>query len=85
MTGASSTAKIDWIATPGVLILISTILGGLIQGAGPRIMGEGAHREAARACRGRHLRIIIAMATVMDVSGLIEKTAEPLIINIGTK
>ncbi|KAB7650562.1 L-lactate permease [Sutterella seckii] len=84
--GRVLTAKIDWIATPGVLILISTILGGLIQGAGPRIMGEAFARTAKQlAPAGVAICGIVAMATVMDVSGLIEKTAEPLIINICTK
>ena len=84
--GRVLTAKIDWIATPGVLILISTILGGLIQGAGPRIMGEAFARTAKQLAPAEvAICGIVAMATVMDVSGLIEKTAEPLIINICTK
>ena len=80
------TANIDWIATPGVLILISTILGGLIQGAGPRIMGEVFARTAKQlAPAGVAICGIVAMATVMDVSGLIEKTAEPLIEAAGDR
>lgn len=80
------TANIDWIATPGVLILISTILGGLIQGAGPRIMGEAFARTAKQlAPAGVAICGIVAMATVMDVSGLIEKTAEPLIEAAGDR
>ncbi len=46
-TGAEpSTVTIMWVNTPGVWIFIAAFVGGLIQGATPRVMGEVARRRA---------------------------------------
>ena len=82
--GRVLTAKIDWIATPGILILIATIVGGVVQGAGPRIMASAFAFTAKQLTpAGISICGIVAMATVMDVSGLIEQTAKPLIESAG--
>lgn len=82
--GRVLTAKIDWLVTPGVLILISVLAGGLLQGATPglylRMFGRTA-RQLTPA--GVAIMGIVAMATLMDVSGLIELTARPLISAAG--
>lgn len=78
--GRTLTAKIDWIATPGVLILLATLVGGLFQKADFKTYVDAftlTARQLARA--GIAICGIVAMATVMDVSGLIAATAKPLI------
>lgn len=84
--GRTLTAGIDWIATPGVLILAAALAGGLLQGAGLRVCAA-SFALTAKQLWPAALAIcgIVAMATVMDASGLIEKTASPLIDAAGTR
>lgn len=78
--GTVLTTKLDWLETPGILILIATLLGGAVQGAGPVTMSSAFARTAKQLTpAGIAICGIVAMASVMDVSSLIEKTAEPLI------
>ncbi|WP_113627860.1 L-lactate permease [Pectobacterium peruviense] len=72
--------KIDWIATPGVLIIIASLLGGFIQGAN---LGTMLHVFASTVKQLRNsiiaITAIVAMATVMDVSGLIATLAQTMV------
>ncbi|MGY0147457.1 L-lactate permease [Edwardsiella tarda] len=72
--------KIDWIATPGVLIIIATLIGGLIQGATFSQMIR-VFAATVRQLKNSIIAIcaIVAMATVMDVSGLIATLAQTLV------
>ncbi|AIJ08532.1 MULTISPECIES: L-lactate permease [Edwardsiella] len=72
--------KIDWIATPGVLIIIATLIGGVIQGAALRQMLQ-VFVDTVKQLKNSIIAIsaIVAMATVMDVSGLIATLAQTLV------
>lgn len=72
--------KIDWIATPGVLIIIATLIGGVIQGATLRQMLQ-VFAATVKQLKNSIIAIsaIVAMATVMDVSGLIATLAQTLV------
>ncbi len=72
--------KIDWIATPGVLIIIATLLGGFIQGANLSTMLSvffGTVKQLKNSIIA--ITAIVAMATVMDVSGLIATLAQTMV------
>ncbi|MCW2481426.1 L-lactate permease [Candidatus Symbiopectobacterium sp. NZEC135] len=72
--------KIDWIATPGVLIIIATLLGGFIQGANlPTMLSVffGTVKQLKNSIIA--ITAIVAMATVMDVSGLIATLAQTMV------
>ncbi|ELV7529181.1 L-lactate permease [Edwardsiella ictaluri] len=72
--------KIDWIATPGVLIIIATLIGGVIQGAALRQMLQ-VFVATVKQLKNSIIAIsaIVAMATVMDVSELIATLAQTLV------
>ncbi|MEH2921434.1 L-lactate permease [Samsonia erythrinae] len=72
--------KIDWIGTPGVLIIIATLLGGFIQGANLMTMLNvffGTVKQLKNSIIA--ITAIVAMATVMDVSGLIATLAQTMV------
>lgn len=72
--------KIEWVTTPGVLIIIATIIGGVIQGASLsclyHVMLDTMKQLKNSICA---ISSIVAMATVMDVSGLINTLAQSLV------
>ncbi len=72
--------KIDWIATPGILIIVATLLGGAIQGARLTTM-LAVFFSTVKQLKNSILAItaIVAMATVMDVSGLIATLAQTMV------
>lgn len=76
--------KIEWIATPGILIIIATILGGLIQKASLSCLLT-VFLSTVKQLRNSIIAIaaIVAMATVMDVSGLINTLAQSLVALTG--
>ena len=72
--------KIEWITTPGVLIIIATIIGGLIQGASVSCLYQ-VFISTLKQLKNSIFAIlsIVAMATVMDISGLINTLAQSLV------
>lgn len=78
--GNALALKIEWIATPGVLIIIATILGGAIQGASLPCMFT-VFLSTVKQLKNSIIAItaIVAMATVMDVSGLISTLAQTMV------
>ncbi|ANE73893.1 L-lactate permease [Dickeya solani] len=78
--GKALSLKIDWIATPGVLIIIATLLGGFIQGAS---LGKMLRVLASTIKQLKNsiiaITTIVAMATIMDVSGLIATLAQTMV------
>ncbi|UCZ74924.1 L-lactate permease [Dickeya zeae] len=78
--GKALSLKIDWIATPGVLIIIATLLGGFIQGA---TLGKMLSVLASTIKQLKNsiiaITTIVAMATIMDVSGLIATLAQTMV------
>ncbi|MEI7063360.1 L-lactate permease [Dickeya chrysanthemi] len=78
--GKALSLKIDWIATPGVLIILATLLGGFIQGA---TLGKmlrvlvGTIKQLKNSIIA--ITTIVAMATIMDVSGLITTLAQTMV------
>lgn len=74
----------DWVATPGMLILFATVAGGLLQGSGPLQMVQVFGRTVLQLRTSIvAISAIVAMATLMDVSGLIVLIASPLIAVAG--
>ncbi|WP_199635549.1 L-lactate permease [Serratia sp. PAMC26656] len=78
--GSALSLKIEWIATPGVLIIIATVLGGLMQGASLSCLLK-VFLSTVKQLKNSIIAItaIVAMATVMDVSGLIGTLAQSLV------
>ncbi|UXY12765.1 L-lactate permease [Kosakonia sp. ML.JS2a] len=78
--GTTLILKIEWIATPGVLIILATVIGGFIQGAPVSSM---LHVFVKTVLQLRNsiiaIMAIVALATVMDVSGLISTLAHVLV------
>jgi lactate permease len=71
---------IKWIATPGTLIIIATVLGGLIQGAKIRDIIMVFGKTCKQLTKSTITVIaIVAMAKVMDYSGMIRNLAEMLV------
>lgn len=82
--GGALKLKIDWIATPGVLIIIATLLGGFIQGASlPDMLKTfwGTVKQLKNSIIA--ITAIVAMATVMDVSGVIATLAQTMVNTTG--
>lgn len=78
--GETLALRIEWLATPGVLIIIATLIGGFIQGAS---LG-GMLRVFVTTLLQLKTSIIaimaiVALATVMDVSGLISTLAQSMV------
>ncbi|MTH46174.1 L-lactate permease [Intestinirhabdus alba] len=78
--GQTLSLRIEWIATPGVLIILATIIGGFIQGASA---GGMLHIFVKTILQLKNsiiaIMAIVALATVMDVSGLIGTLAQTLV------
>lgn len=76
--------KIEWLITPGVLILLASLIGGAIQGSRPQQMLSlffttlGQLKKSIVA-----IVAIVAMATVMDKSGMITVIATTLVATTG--
>lgn len=79
-----NTLGFSWINTPGVMIFIAAIIGGIIQGCGPKIMGE-VLVGTLKAYWKTVLTIcaVMAMAKVMSYSGMISDIAVLLVIVAG--
>lgn len=75
--GGNRPYTFTWVATPGVLILLSALIGGRVQGAG---FGEmlGVLRQTAVGLRFTVLTIltVIATAEVMNFSGMTHEIAD---------
>ena len=82
--GHNLALRIDWVATPGVLIIIAALIGGLIQGASLRRMGR-VFMSTMFQLRNSIVAImaIVALATVMDISGMIATLAQSLVYFTG--
>ncbi|MBT0724915.1 L-lactate permease [Rosenbergiella sp. S61] len=76
--------KIEWLITPGVLILLASTIGGLIQGSQPKEMVSLLF-TTLRQLKKSIIAIlaIVAMATVMDKSGMITVIATTLVATTG--
>lgn len=78
--GASLKLPIEWLGTPGVLIIIATLIGGKIQGAS---FGTMFSLLAATVVQLKNsiiaIMAIVALATVMDTSGMISDIATTLV------
>ncbi len=76
--------KIEWLTTPGVLILLASLIGGAIQGSQPK---EMLSLFFATLCQLKKsivaILAIVAMATVMDKSGMITVIATTLVATTG--
>ncbi len=83
--GTVLTAKINWIATPGVLILFATVLGGvLFQKVDLKTFVITVFETIKQLwAAGLAISVIVAMATIMDRAGLISTVAEPLLAVTG--
>jgi lactate permease len=75
---------IPWLTTPGTLVLLGAILGGLWQGARPlamlRIYGNTLHHLASSAAI---VISIVCMAKVLSYSGMMQQLAESLAVVTG--
>ena len=82
--GRVLTFVIDWVATPGMLIFFATIAGGLLQKTPPAVF-INTFLSTTQQLRASMIAIssIVAMATLMDTSGLLNIVAQPLIANAG--
>ena len=78
--GSNLSMKIEWIATPGVLIIIASVIGGLIQKASLSCL-LNVFISTVKQLKNSIIAIsaIVAMATVMDVCGLIGTLAQSLV------
>ena len=78
--GSNLSMKIEWIATPGVLIIIASVIGGLIQKASLSCL-LNVFVSTVKQLKNSIIAIsaIVAMATVMDVCGLIGTLAQSLV------
>ena len=77
--------SIAWILTPGTLVMISAVLGGLIQGAGPArlfaIAGATARQLGKTAVT---IVCIVAMAKVLGYSGMVTSISVALAASTGS-
>lgn len=79
------TLKIEWITTPGMLIIFATIIGGFIQGASAKMMADVFVKTAIQLKNSIiAIMAIVAMATVMDISGIISTLAQSIVDLTGT-
>ncbi|MCL2893463.1 L-lactate permease [Brenneria tiliae] len=83
-SGQTLLLKIEWLGTPGVLIILATLIGGAIQGARPGVMLTVLWRTLVQL-KNSIIAIcaIVAMATVMDTSGMIGDVANSLVAVTG--
>jgi lactate permease len=84
-TGAGAKPyELKWIATPGTLIIIATVIGGLIQGAKIIEIVTVFGKTCKQLTKSTITVIaIVAMAKVMDYSGMIRSLAEMLVTLTG--
>lgn len=76
--------KIEWLITPGVLILIASIIGGVIQGSSISSMVSVFGATLSQLKKSIiAILAIVAMATVMDTSGMITDIANTLVKTTG--
>ena len=73
-------ATFAWITTPGMLIIYATLIGGvLFQKASPKMIISTALSTLNQLkFSALAIAVIVAMATVMDLTGLIAVVAQPL-------
>lgn len=72
--------KIEWLATPGVLIIIASFIGGAIQGASLKTMFSVLGATVIQLKNSIiAIMAIVALATVMDTSGMIGDIASTLV------
>ena len=77
--------KVEWLSTPGVLIIIATFIGGFIQGARFSNMVSVLWSTVVQLKNSIiAITAIVAMATVMDTSGMIGDIANTLVNMTGT-
>ena len=76
--------KIEWLTTPGVLILLASLIGGAIQGSPPKEMLSLFFTTLCQLKKSIvAILAIVAMATVMDKSGMITVIATTLVATTG--
>lgn len=76
--------KIEWLITPGVLILAASIIGGLIQGSSLRNLVTLFIDTLLQLKKSiLAIVVIVAMATIMDKSGMINAIATTLVAVTG--
>lgn len=78
--GNNLSMTLEWIATPGVLIIIASVIGGLIQKASLSCL-LNVFVSTVKQLKNSIIAIsaIVAMATVMDICGLIGTLAQSLV------
>lgn len=77
--------KVEWISTPGVLIIIASFIGGIIQGARVSTLFSVLWGTVVQLKNSIiAITAIVAMATVMDTSGMIGDIANTLVNVTGT-
>jgi lactate permease len=76
---------IDWILTPGTLIMVSAIMGGLIQGISPRNL-TATFVETLLSLRKTAVTVIsiVSMAKVLSYSGMVGSIATALAESTGS-
>lgn len=78
--GKTMALKVEWVTTPGMLIIFATIIGGFIQGASARGMLEVFIKTIFQLkTLSSQLWPIVALATVMDLSGIISTLAQSIV------
>jgi lactate permease len=85
-TGAGAKPyDIKWIATPGTIIIIATVIGGLLQEAKAKEIVVVFGKTCKQLTKSTITVIaIVAMAKVMDYSGMIRSLAEMLVTITGS-
>ena len=78
--GKTLALKIEWVTTPGMLIIFATLIGGFIQGASARGMLEVFVKTIFQLKNSIvAIMAIVALATVMDLSGIIATLAQSIV------
>lgn len=79
-TGAgSSPSAFKWILTPGILLIFSTIVAGIIQGARPRLLARSFSHTVVKLLPATATIVsILALAKIMGYSGMIGEIARAL-------
>lgn len=82
--GGKLLLKIEWLITPGVLILAASLLGAWIQGSRPKVFVQQFFATLGQLKKSIvAILAIVAMATVMDKSGMITVIATTLVATTG--
>ena len=78
--GNTLALKVEWVTTPGMLIIFATLIGGFIQGASARGMLEVFIKTIFQLKNSIvAIMAIVALATVMDLSGIISTLAQSIV------